>query len=493
MNDTSPPLPAQPEPDLAAAARKLRHTSVLVVGDVMLDRYVYGEVERISPEAPVPILAVDREAAMPGGAGNVVRNLTALGAAVAFISVVGDDQAGSDLTGVVGGQPGVEPWLLVQSGRITTLKTRYLAAGQQLLRADREQTTPLHPKLAERLVRIARDAMAATSVTVLSDYQKGLLAGDTPTQLIAAAKQAGRPVIVDPKGPDFSRYAGADVIMPNRADLAEATGMRTDSEAAIVAAATALRQRHGFGAVLVTRGNDGMTLLDADGVRHFPAEAAEVYDIAGAGDTAVATLAAGLAARLDLKVATRLANIAAGVVVGKVGTAVAREADIMAVLSPQGGALRKIVSRKAAIEHVQRWHHKGWRVGFTNGCFDLLHPGHLHMLEEARAACDRLVVGLNSDASVRRVKGEGRPVQPEAARAAVLASLATVDLVSVFDEDTPEELIGALRPELLVKGATYTLDQVVGADLVRGWGGRVVLVGLLPGYSTLATMERIRG
>jgi D-beta-D-heptose 7-phosphate kinase / D-beta-D-heptose 1-phosphate adenosyltransferase len=399
MNKSSEAEPtlSEPEADLAAAVRLLGHTNVLVVGDVMLDRYVYGQVERISPEAPVPILTIDREISMPGGAGNVVRNLTALGAAVAFISVVGDDQAGSDLTGLIGGQPNVEPWLLVQGGRITTLKTRYLSAGQQLLRADREETSPVQPRLAERLVRIARDAMAATTLTVLSDYQKGLLSGEVPTQLIAAAREAGRPIIVDPKGPDYSRYAGADIIMPNRADLAEATGMRVDSEAAIVAAATALRQRHGFGAVVVTRGNDGVTLLDDSGARHFPAEADEVYDVAGAGDTAVATLAAALAARLELPVAVRLANIAAGVVVGKVGTAVAREADLLAALSPQGSALRKIVSREAAIEHVQRWHHKGWRVGFTNGCFDLLHPGHLHLLEEAREACDRLVVGLNSD------------------------------------------------------------------------------------------------
>jgi D-beta-D-heptose 7-phosphate kinase/D-beta-D-heptose 1-phosphate adenosyltransferase len=487
------PTLSEPDADLAAAVRLLGHTNVLVVGDVMLDRYVYGQVERISPEAPVPILTIDRELSMPGGAGNVVRNLTALGAAVAFISVVGDDQAGSDLTGLIGGQPNVEPWLLVQGGRITTLKTRYLSAGQQLLRADREETSPIQPRLAERMIRIARDAMAATSLTVLSDYQKGLLTGEVPAQLIAAAREAGRPVIVDPKGPDYSRYAGADLIMPNRADLAEATGMRVDSEAAIVAAATALRQRHGFGAVVVTRGNDGVTLLDDSGARHFPAEAAEVYDVAGAGDTAVATLAAALAARLSLPVAVRLANIAAGVVVGKVGTAVAREADLLAALSPQGSALRKIVSREAAIEHVQRWHHKGWRVGFTNGCFDLLHPGHLHLLEEAREACDRLVVGLNSDPSVRRLKGASRPVQPEAARAAVLASLASVDLVTVFEEDTPEALIAALHPDMLVKGANYTLDRVVGADLVRGWGGVVMLAELVPGHSTNATVERIRG
>jgi D-beta-D-heptose 7-phosphate kinase/D-beta-D-heptose 1-phosphate adenosyltransferase len=426
---------------LTEAVHLLGRTSVLVVGDVMLDRYVYGQVERISPEAPVPILVIEREVAMPGGAGNVVRNLTALGAAVALISVVGDDTAGGDLTGLIGGQPNIEPWLLVQGGRITTLKTRYLSVGQQLLRADREEISPIQPRLAERLVRIARDAMAATSVTVLSDFGKGLLTGEVPSQLIAAAREAGRTVIVDPRGGDYSRYAGADIIMPNRTDLAEATGMRADTEAAVVAAATALRQRHGFGAVLVTRGNDGMTLLDASGPRHFPAEAVEVYDIAGAGDTAVAVLAAGVGSGLELPMAVRLANIAAGIVVGKVGTAVARQPDIIAAVSPQGGALRKIVSREAAIEHVQRWHHKGWRVGFTHGAFGTLQTDDLRRLEEAREACDRLVVG---------VEHIDEPPQAEASRAAMLASLASVDLVTVLAE-TPAALVNELRPDIVFK------------------------------------------
>ena len=241
ISSAGPLSPDAPEPDLAAAIRRLAHTNVLIVGDVMLDRYVYGDVTRISVEAPVPILAIDREVDMPGGAGNVVRNLTALGAAAAFISVVGDDGAGSALTGLVGGQPNVEPWLLVQGGRTTTLKTRFIAKGQQLFRADREQTDPIHPRLAERMMRIAVDAMAATSVTVLSDYGKGVLAGDVPAQLLAVARASGRMLIVDPRGVDFARYAGADIVMPNRPDLAAATGMPVDTEAAIVAAAMALR------------------------------------------------------------------------------------------------------------------------------------------------------------------------------------------------------------------------------------------------------------
>ena len=393
---------SEADADLAAAVRLLGRTNVLVVGDVMLDRYVYGTVERISPEAPVPILAIERELAMPGGAGNVVRNLTALGAAVAFISVVGDDQAGSDLTGLIGGQPNVEPWLLVQGGRITTLKTRYLAAGQQLLRADREETSPIQPRLAERLVRIARDAMAATSVTVLSDYRKGLLTGEVPAQLIAAAREAGRTVIVDPEG------AGLFALCRRRHHHAEpprsgrghrhAGGQRGGDRRGRDRAAPAPRLRR--------RGGDPRQR------RHDAARrpVRGIFRPRRPRSTTSPVPATprwrrwppALAARLELPVAVRLANIAAGVVVGKVGTAVAREADLLAALSPQGGALRKIVSREAAVEHVQRWHHKGWRVGFTNGCFDLLQPGHLHLLEEAREACDRLVVGLNSIRSPRR-------------------------------------------------------------------------------------------
>jgi len=490
MNQIDPP-PA-PSADLAAAVRLLAKASVLVVGDVMLDRYVYGEVTRISPEAPVPILSVQREIAYPGGAGNVVRNLTALGAAVALVSVVGDDQAGSDLTGLVGVQPGVEPWLLVQGGRTTTLKTRLVAGGHHLLRSDREVTTPIHPRLAERMIRIAADAMAATGVTVLSDYRKGLLAGDIPARLIDAAHAAGRKVIVDPKGPDYSRYAGADIITPNRRDLSEGTGLPVEDEATVIAAASALRDRHGFGAVLVTEGRAGMTLVDATGARHFPAEAAEVYDVSGAGDTVVATLAAGISVKLDMPVAARLANIAAGIVVGKVGTAVAREADLLAAISPEGGTLRKVMSRQAVLALVERWHHQGFRVGFTNGCFDLMHPGHVHLLEAARDACDRLVVGLNDDASTRRLKGAMRPVQPEAVRAAVLAGLPSVDAVTVFEEETPQALIGAVRPDVLVKGADYAMAEVVGADLVRSWGGRVLLADLLPGQATPAGLDRQR-
>jgi D-beta-D-heptose 7-phosphate kinase/D-beta-D-heptose 1-phosphate adenosyltransferase len=486
-------VPSELASDLGSEVKRLSRASVLVVGDAMLDRYVYGEVTRISPEAPVPIVTVTREVAMPGGAANVVRNLIALGAAAALVSVVGDDQAGSDLTGLVGGQQGVEPWLLVQGGRTTTLKTRYISQGQHLIRADREETIALPEKLAERLVRIASDAMAATSVTILSDYRKGVLSLDITQRLIAAAKQLGRRVIVDPKGTDYSRYQGADVLTPNRRELAEATGLSLTSEASIVAAAQVLLQRYGFGAVLVTRAQDGMSLVTPHEIRHFPAEAQEVFDVSGAGDTVVATLAAALAVNIPLADAARLANIAAGIVVGKVGTAVARQNEILSALAPVTGALRKVVTPAAAAEAAERWRSRGYTVGFTNGCFDLLHPGHVHLLEQCRSMCDRLIVGLNSDASVKRLKGPTRPVQPEAARAAVLAAVTSVDLVCMFEDDTPLEILKLIKPDLLVKGADYTVEQVVGGKEVESWGGRVALAELLPGHSTTATLARLRG
>jgi D-beta-D-heptose 7-phosphate kinase/D-beta-D-heptose 1-phosphate adenosyltransferase len=363
--------------------------------------------------------------------------------------VVGDDQAGSDLTGLIGGQPNVEPWLLVQGGRTTTTKTRYIAQGQQLLRADHEQVQPIHVKLAERLVRITQDAMLATTVTVLSDYSKGLFAGDVPARIIAAARAAGRRVVVDPKGVDYSPYAGADIITPNRRELALATDMPVDTEAGLVAAAQSLRGKHGFGAVLVTLGEDGMSLVMDGETHHFPAEAAEVFDISGAGDTVVATMAAAMAAGLPLPVAARLANIAAGVVVGKVGTAVAREADLLDALSPQGSALRKIVTPPQAAEQVERWRQRGWRIGFTDGCFDPLDRGQLHLLEQARLQCDRLVVALHSDASAQRLNGAARPVQQEAVRAAALGGVSAVDLVCIFDDDTSEDMLHAIRPDVL--------------------------------------------
>ncbi|WP_370455037.1 bifunctional heptose 7-phosphate kinase/heptose 1-phosphate adenyltransferase [Roseicella aquatilis] len=435
----------------------MKRGTVLVVGDAMLDRYVYGRVERVSPEAPVPVLTVDREVALPGGAGNVVRNLTALGAAVAFVSVVGDDQAGSDLTGLIGGQPGVEPWLLVQGGRATTTKTRFVATGQHLLRADQEVVAPIHQRLADRLVRIAGDAVAATAVMVLSDYRKGVLAGDTPARLIAAARAAGRRVLVDPKGGNHARYAGADLIMPDVPELAEATGLPTGTEAEIAAAAAALRRAHGFGAVMVVRGEQGVTLVtgaaEGETVQHLPSDIAELVDPAGAADAVVAVAAAGLAAGLPLPVIARLAALAAGIVLGKTGIAVVREDEFLEMLTPGRIASRKLATRSEAAERVERWRRAGCRVGFLVGGGE----DAPHLVAQARDWCDRLVVALaDADPS-----------------AAPLAELPGVDLIARFGGETPLELLRLLRPDVLVQDPARLPFSMPGIDLVQEWGGTV--------------------
>ncbi len=445
-------LPPSPGPDLASAIEKLARASVLVVGDAMLDRYVFGSVARISPEAPVPVLAVNRELAVPGGAGNVVRNLTALGAAAALVSVVGDDQAGSDLTGLIGGQPNVEPWLLVQGSRCTTVKTRFVADGQQLLRSDQEVTSPIHAKLAERLLRIAGDVLAATSVTVLSDYAKGVLAGDTPSRIIAAAREAGRKVVVDPRGTELDRFAGADVVVVTLRALEAATGMSVAAEAQMEAAARWLRAAHGFGAVVVNRRADGFFLTAHGAEQSVPAGGGEMFDFTGAGDTAVAAIAGSLAVGHDLLLAVRIAALAMAVCATQPGMAVASAADLRAVLTPQGRALRKIVEPAAAADQMAHWRRGGVRTGLLTTVAAALPASGL---EELRRECDRLVLAVESET-------DAGPLLADA------ASLAGVDLICQFPPSGQLELLALLRPDVLLDAEA---DERVTA-LVRSWGGQ---------------------
>jgi D-beta-D-heptose 7-phosphate kinase/D-beta-D-heptose 1-phosphate adenosyltransferase len=474
---------------LLDALERLPRGRVAVVGDLMLDRYVYGQAERISPEAPVPVLRVTDEKPMLGGAGNVVRNLCSLGVKCTLLAVVGADSDADKIRDLIRQDPHVSAYLVSASDRPTSRKTRFVAGGHQLLRVDRERAEPIASAEEDAVIAQVGAALSRAGAVILSDYGKGVLTDRVIAAVIEVAKAAGVPILVDPKGRDFARYRGASVITPNRSELSEATGMPTATGGAVAGAAKAIVATCGIAAVLGTRGPEGMTLVDVDGAVHeIPAEARDVFDVSGAGDTVIATVAAGLAAKLPLLEAAHIANTAAGIVVGKVGTAVARPEEIADVLM---GRQKKIVDLPLAVEQVARWKARGLRIGFTNGCFDLLHPGHLHLLKQARANCDRLVVGLNSDDSARRLKGRGRPVQGETARAEVLAELANVDLVAIFAEDTPERLIAALKPDVLVKGADYTLDKVVGATFVRSYGGRVVLAELLPGHSTSATVSKL--
>lgn len=475
-------------PDLAGQ-------TVLCVGDLMLDEFVYGEVSRISPEAPAPVLAVRRTDLMIGGAGNVARNLVSLGTRCIFVGVVGDDDAGRALADSLESHPLIAFDLVIDAKRQTTRKVRFVSEhfSTHLLRADWETAAPIDESAEEALIGRAVEAMPNAGAVVLSDYAKGALTPRVIRAVIEAANKRGKPVVVDPKGRDYSIYRGATLITPNRQELADATHTPARSDVEIAEAAATLRDALGTQALLVTRSEDGMTLVNGDGAVHVPAYPVRVRDVSGAGDTVVAVLAAMLALQADFESAMRAANAAAAVVVGKRGTATVSVAELRARILPAATLApeEKIVFDWAALdEHLDQWRKNGLRIGFTNGCFDLLHPGHVKLLAGARAACDRLVVGLNSDASVTRLKGPERPVQPVQARAELLAALEAVDLVVVFDEDTPEKLIARVKPTVLVKGADYRREEVVGREIVEALGGEVILIDLVPGHSTSAVLER---
>ena len=449
---------------------------ILVVGDVMLDRYLYGAVERISPEAPVPVFSRGREAVMPGGAGNVARNVTALGARATLVGL-GDGVLRAEIA-----RAGIADGLVRSATRPTTEKLRVIAGQQQMIRIDDEATGGLTAEEEAGLLAALDVALAERpDAIIVSDYGKGVCA---PAVL---ARLKGAPVFVDPKGADFSRYAGAACITPNAAEMALAAGMPTRTEDECAAAARHVMARDGVGAILVTRSARGMMLVRPHDAVAVPARAQEVFDVSGAGDTVIAALALGVAAGRGLDDAMRLANAAAGIVVAKLGTATASAAELTAALAGNGSAL---LDRASVTALVAQWKAAGLRTGFANGCFDILHAGHVQLLTQAAAACDRLVVALNDDASVRRLKGPTRPVNGLEDRAAVIAALRPVAAVTSFSEDTPLGLIEALLPDVLVKGADYRAEEVVGWPAVRAAGGRLLLAELLPGRSTTAILSR---
>jgi D-beta-D-heptose 7-phosphate kinase / D-beta-D-heptose 1-phosphate adenosyltransferase len=472
--------------------------TVLCIGDLMLDDFVYGEVSRISPEAPAPVLAVRKSELVVGGAGNVARNIAALGARCIFIGVVGDDDSGRAVAAALDREPAIKSHLVVDRSRPTTRKVRFVSEhhSTHLLRADWEEPKRIEGATEQAVLDQALAALPQAASLVLSDYAKGLLTPRILRALIDGARKLGKPVIVDPKGKDFSIYRGATLITPNRQELAEVTRHALASEADIAAAAGELNRAVGSDAVLVTRSEAGMSLIPAAGEPvHVAAYPVKVRDVSGAGDTVVAVLAAMLAAKTGFEEAMRAANAAAAVVVGKRGTATVSAAELRARILPAASLApeEKIVFDWSVLdERLAEWRRQGLRIGFTNGCFDILHRGHIKLLTQARAACDRLVVGLNGDASVRRLKGEGRPVQEVHARAEVLAALEAVDLVAIFDQDTPLELIGHVRPKVLVKGGDYQRETVVGHELVEADGGEVVLVDLVPGVSTTGIVRKSR-
>ena len=471
--------------------------TVLVLGDVMLDRYVSGEVSRISPEAPIPVLRVTATRASLGGAANVAHNVAALGARAILIGVIGADDAGAEIERLVAkAGDGVDARLFASPHRPTTVKTRFTTGGaHQLLRVDDETADPIDDESAAEVRRRFARALTESDVVVLSDYAKGVLSDRVLRGVINLARRARRSVIADPKRASFKAYRNITVLTPNAQEVAQATGIEAVDDDGAERAARAALYAAACDAVLVTRSENGLTLVRRGmPTLHLPARVQKVSDVSGAGDTLVAALAAAFACDPDLAKATRLANIAAGISVSRPGTAVVSGRDLAEELHRRTviAGDEKVMATEAALQCIAEWRRRGLRIGITNGCFDLIHPGHVHLLTQARAACDRLVVALNTDASVRRLKGPERPIQSETARATVMSSLASVDLVVLFAEDTPLSLIGLIRPDVLVKGADYRPDQVVGADIVRRNGGKVLLVDLLPGQGTSATIARVR-
>jgi len=477
--------------------QKRKAAQIVCVGDVMLDRYVHGQAHRISPEAPIPILNYSHSRYNPGGAANVAANLSALGARVSLFGRIGTDQAASDLQTALSQFQTVSTHWLHDDRIPTTEKTRFVVGGQQLLRMDHELKSPVSVQQANDFLPKVKTTLEAADVLILSDYAKGMLPFEFCQALIESAIEVGVPVMVDPKGTDFGKYKGASLLTPNLAELRAAVGQDVSGDAQVVAAATSLMRQFDIQALLVTRSAEGMTLVSSahpEGL-HIHSTARDVSDVSGAGDTVIAALAVGIACGLTPAESANIANMAAGVSVARHGTVQVTleevKKEIEASLSLPQTASVLFSNTRSLNQQVKQWQLEGLSVGFTNGCFDLLHAGHLHSLANAKKQCNKLVVALNSDESVKALKGPHRPVQDQHTRAQVLCALRMVDAVVVFNEDTPAKLIEMLLPNVMFKGADYRNKEVAGAKAVLDAGGKVVLIDLLEGHSTTTTVKKL--
>lgn len=476
---------------------KFSNATVLCIGDVMLDHFIYGRVERISPESPVPILNQQHQFSMLGGAGNVVRNILSLGGKAVFISVVGKDKAGQEINNQLKILSRLNFKLFNENNRITIQKSRFIAQGQQLLRVDEEVISNCTPETEQEALQAIEEFLPFCQAVIISDYHKGLLTPNLTQKIIHTVKNQHPtvPIIIDPKGRCYKSYENATILTPNLKEISEVLGHSLSSEKSLFEAGQNLIKTLNLHSILITQGSKGMTLINAnDEMEFFPAKSLQVYDVSGAGDTVVATLGLGLASHYTLKESCYLANEAAGIVVSKVGTAAVSKNELENSLKAQHGIehSQRIVNLTQAIDLVKKWRFQNQKIGFTNGCFDLLHLGHLHILQESSHLCDKLIVGLNSDSSIKSLKGKNRPVQSQETRANILAALKMVDAVIVFNEETPYHLIKTLQPDVLIKGADYTVDQVIGADLIQSRGGQVILVDRQEDHSTTKVISRIK-
>jgi D-beta-D-heptose 7-phosphate kinase / D-beta-D-heptose 1-phosphate adenosyltransferase len=487
--------------ELIDLVRRLGQPRVLVVGDLMLDRYVWGDAERISQEAPVILLRADRREERLGGASSVATMLRALGARVALAGVVGNDHDGGRIRQMLTDLNIAHEAVITDVGRPSTVKERYIGRAQhrhpqQMIRVDYEDRRPVGDSVRSELAQAIHGQLRRADIVLISDYDKGVCTPGLLAAVISAARALGLRVLADPiRGKDYRKYHGCSAITPNRLEAGLATGRTLTSQEEVFAAAAQLQEQLDLEAAIITLDKDGMALRHRDGrAKHIPTRPRQVYDITGAGDMVMSVLAMALAAGADYEAAIALANIAGGLEVEKIGVATVSRDEILRDLMHAGaaGSHSKLVSLEVLRRTLAEHRRLGQRIAFTNGCFDVLHAGHVQYLQEARAQGDLLVVGLNSDASVQALKGKSRPVQPLAARALVLAALQAVDYVAVFEETTPAQLIEAVHPHVLVKGADYRKDEVVGAEFVESYGGRVHLAALHRGLSTTHLLERMR-
>lgn len=471
-----------------------RRRRILCVGDVMIDHFYYGNVSRVSPEAPVPVVLLSNTKSMLGGVGNVARNIAALEAEAVIVGVRGDDANGREIAHLIRSTAGLLDACAISAGRPTVAKTRVLGNHQHIVRVDEEDSGLLDDADIAAVVARISEWAAKSDAVILSDYAKGVLGREVVAHAIETARSVGIPILVDPKRSDFSFYRGATVITPNLAELRAAARVPVDTDEAVEAAARRLMRDTEGSAILVTRSEKGMMLVEECGHFSVGTLAKEVFDVSGAGDTVIAVAALSVAAGYTLVQAVRFANAAAGVVVGKLGTATLEMEELLHAVEADDRSPERIAEKYAtlpeALKAVDSWRRRGLRVGFTNGCFDILHRGHVTMLQAARFGCDRLVVAINNDDSVRRLKGSSRPVNCLADRAAVIAALQSTDLVLSFSDDTPLTIIERLLPDILFKGADYTVGTVVGADIVLAHGGEVKLLELVPGRSTTDIIAR---
>ena len=467
---------------------------ILVVGDIMLDRYIVGDVERISPEAPVPVLRHVHRYQRPGGAANVAMNLAGLGCQAILAGFWGNDAEQAELAALLT-EAAIDLRGVTPSALPTISKTRIVGRTQQILRLDIESREAPSPSEAAKLLQQTLSLIAEADAVVLSDYAKGALSTELCHAIISAARAANKPVLADPKTRDFSKYAGATTVCPNLSELAAATGVDAHRTSELLTAGAGELSTNNLQSLIVTMSEKGISVLrPGRDVYHSPARAREVFDVSGAGDTVIATLAASLAASLPVETAVELANIAAGIVVGKVGTVPIARHELISELTPSSGytTSEKVLDLERLLERIANWRASGETIVFTNGCFDILHVGHITLLEECRRFGSKLVLGLNTDGSISRLKGPSRPIVGEMERARVMAALAAIDAVVLFAEDTPLELIQAIRPDVLVKGGDYTTETVIGHKEVLAAGGRVEIVPTVRGFSTTNIVNRMR-